>query len=215
YRGQCSRARVVRREAGVLRLSLAQGDFHHPAESDASRRQPVLPEPGVRARQAPGHAMPCRDDTRADPRLVRGLGKGAGREGRAVGANPSADVRAARRARHFAQRDRRGALRSLDRRTENIERLLMPKAKAAKATPRPASGPVTLLVGTRKGVFLMKSDRARKSWTLAGPHFLATSSTISCSTPATAGRCSAPCARAISGRPYSVRPTSAAGGRRR
>ncbi|TMH53942.1 MAG: exo-alpha-sialidase, partial [Betaproteobacteria bacterium] len=48
----------------------------------------------------------------------------------------------------------------------------MPKAKAAKGTPRPASGPVTLLVGTRKGVFLMKSDRARRSWTLAGPHFL-------------------------------------------
>ena len=48
----------------------------------------------------------------------------------------------------------------------------MPKAKAAKAAPRPASGPVTLLIGTRKGVFLMKSDRARKSWTLAGPHFL-------------------------------------------
>jgi hypothetical protein len=31
---------------------------------------------------------------------------------------------------------------------------------------------VTLLVGTRNGVFLMKSDRARRSWALAGPHFL-------------------------------------------
>src|SRR5256885_15558989 len=48
----------------------------------------------------------------------------------------------------------------------------MPKAKAKKGTPRPASGPVTVLVGTRKGVFFMKSARARKSWALAGPHFL-------------------------------------------
>src|SRR5467141_3555657 len=48
----------------------------------------------------------------------------------------------------------------------------MPKAKAGKKTQRPASGPVTLLVGTRKGAFFMRSDRARRSWTLAGPHFL-------------------------------------------
>ena len=48
----------------------------------------------------------------------------------------------------------------------------MPKVKAGKGTPRPASGPVTLLVGTRKGAFFIRSDRARRSWTLAGPHFL-------------------------------------------
>src|SRR2546425_39024 len=48
----------------------------------------------------------------------------------------------------------------------------MPKAKTANGTPRPASGPVTLLVGTRKGAFFIRSDRARRSWTLAGPHFL-------------------------------------------
>ena len=48
----------------------------------------------------------------------------------------------------------------------------MPKAKAGKKTPRPASGPVTLLVGTRKGAFFIRSDRARRSWALAGPHFL-------------------------------------------
>src|SRR5260370_30999374 len=48
----------------------------------------------------------------------------------------------------------------------------MPKAKSARRTPRPASGPVTLLVGTRKGAFFIRSDRARRSWTLAGPHFL-------------------------------------------
>ena len=32
--------------------------------------------------------------------------------------------------------------------------------------------PVTLLVGTRKGAFFMKSDGARRKWALAGPHFL-------------------------------------------
>src|SRR5258708_19673091 len=48
----------------------------------------------------------------------------------------------------------------------------MPKAKSARRAPRPASGPVTLLVGTRKGAFFIRSDRARRSWTLAGPHFL-------------------------------------------
>jgi photosystem II stability/assembly factor-like uncharacterized protein len=42
-----------------------------------------------------------------------------------------------------------------------------PKRKA-----RAPSGPVTLLVGTRKGAFFLRSDRARRSWTPAGPHFL-------------------------------------------
>src|SRR5206468_3426203 len=171
-RRQCLRAQVVRRDARVLRFSLARRDLHHPAEGDAHRREPVLREPGVRARQAPRHAVPRRDDARADRRLVRRLGKGAHSEGRAVGANSGADVRAARRARAFAQRDRRRPLRALDRRTESLERYLMPKAKAGKGTPRPASGPVTLFVGTRKGAFFIRSDRARRSWTLAGPHFL-------------------------------------------
>src|SRR5712691_3360015 len=44
--------------------------------------------------------------------------------------------------------------------------------KARSQTPRSASGPVTLLVGTRKGAFFIKSDRARRSWALSGPHFL-------------------------------------------
>src|SRR6266487_1328434 len=48
----------------------------------------------------------------------------------------------------------------------------MPKKSSSRKTPRPAAGPVTLLVGTRKGAFFIRSDRARRSWTLAGPHFL-------------------------------------------
>lgn len=40
------------------------------------------------------------------------------------------------------------------------------------ADTRPATGPVTLLIGTRKGAFFLKSDRARRRWTMAGPHFL-------------------------------------------
>ncbi len=34
------------------------------------------------------------------------------------------------------------------------------------------SGPVVLLVGTRKGVFILHSDADRRSWSLDGPHFL-------------------------------------------
>jgi hypothetical protein len=34
------------------------------------------------------------------------------------------------------------------------------------------TGPVVLLVGTRKGVFLFHSDASRGRWTLDGPHFL-------------------------------------------
>ncbi len=36
----------------------------------------------------------------------------------------------------------------------------------------PRSGQVALLLGTRKGVFLLHSDPARSHWTLDGPHFL-------------------------------------------
>ncbi len=39
-------------------------------------------------------------------------------------------------------------------------------------TGRPASGPVTLLIGTRKGAFLLRGDRARQTWKLSAPMFL-------------------------------------------
>ena len=32
-------------------------------------------------------------------------------------------------------------------------------------------GDVLLMVGTRKGAFLMSSDASRKSWSFSGPHF--------------------------------------------
>jgi photosystem II stability/assembly factor-like uncharacterized protein len=42
--------------------------------------------------------------------------------------------------------------------------------KSVKAAP--AARRVTLLVATRKGAWMLESDAARRSWTLAGPHFL-------------------------------------------
>ncbi len=35
----------------------------------------------------------------------------------------------------------------------------------------PKRGSVVVLVGTRKGAFVFRSDARRKSWTVAGPHF--------------------------------------------
>ncbi len=48
-------------------------------------------------------------------------------------------------------------------------------ASAARANPRPArrsAQPTLLLVGTRKGAFLIRSDAARSKWTIDGPHLL-------------------------------------------
>jgi hypothetical protein len=36
----------------------------------------------------------------------------------------------------------------------------------------PATGPVTLLIATRKGAWLLKGDRGRRSWAIDGPLFL-------------------------------------------
>jgi hypothetical protein len=38
-------------------------------------------------------------------------------------------------------------------------------------SPRPAAGRVALLVATRKGAFIFRSDRARRAWRVAGPMF--------------------------------------------
>jgi hypothetical protein len=48
----------------------------------------------------------------------------------------------------------------------------MAKRTRSRKTSRRAPAPVTLLVGTRKGAFFLKSDRSRRRWALAGPHFL-------------------------------------------
>jgi photosystem II stability/assembly factor-like uncharacterized protein len=48
----------------------------------------------------------------------------------------------------------------------------MPATKRARpATKRPKAGP-TLLVGSRKGIFVYRSDVSRRKWTLSGPYFL-------------------------------------------
>jgi photosystem II stability/assembly factor-like uncharacterized protein len=39
-------------------------------------------------------------------------------------------------------------------------------------SPRPATGPVMVLIGTRKGAFFLRGDRARRTWKLSHPHFL-------------------------------------------
>ena len=36
----------------------------------------------------------------------------------------------------------------------------------------PATGPVTLLIATRKGAWLLKGDGGRRSWAIDGPVFL-------------------------------------------
>jgi len=37
---------------------------------------------------------------------------------------------------------------------------------------KPAAGPVVLLIGTRKGAFIVRADRSRRTWKLSGPIFL-------------------------------------------
>ena len=36
----------------------------------------------------------------------------------------------------------------------------------------PATGDLALLVGTRKGAFILRSDTSRQKWRIEGPHFL-------------------------------------------
>ena len=45
-----------------------------------------------------------------------------------------------------------------------------PKRKAAVKKKRRATG-VRLLVGTRKGAFILTADGKRKQWKISGPHF--------------------------------------------
>ncbi len=41
-----------------------------------------------------------------------------------------------------------------------------------QAGPRPSTGAVRLLIGTRKGAFIARSDRARRTWKVSAPQFL-------------------------------------------
>jgi hypothetical protein len=38
--------------------------------------------------------------------------------------------------------------------------------------PKPATGPVALLIGTRKGAFILRGDNRRRAWKLSPPMFL-------------------------------------------
>lgn len=40
------------------------------------------------------------------------------------------------------------------------------------AVPRASRGAVALLIGTRKGAFILKGDPSRRNWKILGPHFL-------------------------------------------
>jgi hypothetical protein len=41
-----------------------------------------------------------------------------------------------------------------------------------KGSSTPATGPVTLLIATRKGAWFLKGDSGRRAWAIEGPVFL-------------------------------------------
>ena len=47
----------------------------------------------------------------------------------------------------------------------------MPRSTKA-SSPQPAAGSVALLIGTRKGAFILRGDRTRRTWKLSAPMFL-------------------------------------------
>jgi hypothetical protein len=44
--------------------------------------------------------------------------------------------------------------------------------KSSPASPKPGVGPIALLIGTRKGAFILHGDRSRRTWKLSSPMFL-------------------------------------------
>jgi photosystem II stability/assembly factor-like uncharacterized protein len=44
--------------------------------------------------------------------------------------------------------------------------------KSSAVSPKPATGSIALLIGTRKGAFILRSDRTRRTWKLSAPMFL-------------------------------------------
>ena len=44
-------------------------------------------------------------------------------------------------------------------------------AHAQSASSRTSAGTVALLVATRKGAFIFRSDKSRRAWRVAGPMF--------------------------------------------
>ncbi len=47
----------------------------------------------------------------------------------------------------------------------------MPRSRKA-TSPQPTTGSVSLLIGTRKGAFILRGDRTRRTWKLSAPMFL-------------------------------------------
>ena len=44
--------------------------------------------------------------------------------------------------------------------------------KSSPASPKPGVGPIALMIGTRKGAFILHGDRSRRTWKLSSPMFL-------------------------------------------
>jgi BNR-Asp box repeat/BNR/Asp-box repeat len=48
----------------------------------------------------------------------------------------------------------------------------MPNKRTTDSAPKPAKGPVTLLIGTRKGAFILRGDKARRKWKMSAGMFI-------------------------------------------
>jgi photosystem II stability/assembly factor-like uncharacterized protein len=48
----------------------------------------------------------------------------------------------------------------------------MPRKGRMDSSPKPAKGPVALLIGTRKGAFIMRGDKARRKWRMLDGMFI-------------------------------------------
>jgi len=48
----------------------------------------------------------------------------------------------------------------------------MKKSSSFDHNLKPATGPVAVLIGTRKGAFILRGDKTRRSWKLSEPMFL-------------------------------------------
>src|ERR1035437_2885246 len=64
-------------------------------------------------------------------------------------------------------------IRALARPAQNLIAcsIASPRRPASHAAQESSMAQVRLLVGTRKGAFILTSDEARKKWNVAGPHF--------------------------------------------
>lgn len=66
----------------------------------------------------------------------------------------------------------RRSLTSFETRTHTMRPRASKRTKPTKRASKPGTLPVTLMVGTRKGAFLLHGDRNRRTWRLSDPLFL-------------------------------------------